>query len=80
MIDLIGQRVSIAGSSDPTLIGVRGTVMLETMKMLCLSTPGGLVRFQKRGSVVRIVDSDELLACDSVAGRPEDRLLRGKRP
>jgi RNase P/RNase MRP subunit p29 len=79
MIDLFGERVSIAASSDPTLIGVRGTVMLESMKMLYVSTPKGIVSFPKRGSVVRVIGSNELLACDSMVGRLEDRLLRRTR-
>ena len=79
MIDLFGVRVSIAGSSDPTLTGVRGTVVLESMKMLYLSTARGVLGVPKRGSVVRLIDSDELLACDSMVGRIEDRLLRRTR-
>ena len=79
MMDLFGRRVSIAASADPTLIGVRGTVMLESMKLLYLTTAKGILGVPKRGSVVRVLGSNELLECDSMVGRLEERLLRGKR-
>ena len=75
-LDLFGRKISFLNASDPTAIGVKGTVMLESMKMLYLSTPAGLKGFQKRGSVARVDGTDELIACDSMIGRVEDRLSR----
>ena len=83
VIDLFGKKISLLNASDPTTIGIKGTVMLESMKMLYLATPSGLKGFQKRGSVVRIEDDDHhqekrnsLIICDSMVGRVEDRLNR----
>jgi RNase P/RNase MRP subunit p29 len=76
MIDLFGRKVSILKANDPTLIGAKGTVMLESMKMLYLATPAGLRSFQKRGSVVKVEDTSEIVVCDSMLGRVEDRLNR----
>ncbi len=76
MIDLFGKRVSILQATDPTLIGTSGTIMLESMKMLYLATPTGLLSFQKHGSVVKVEESSKLVLCDSMQGRVEDRLTR----
>jgi RNase P/RNase MRP subunit p29 len=77
MIDLFGKRIALLNSSDPTTIGIKGTVMLESMKMIYLATPTGLKGFQKRGSVVRVEEEgNALIICDSMMGRVEDRLNR----
>ena len=75
-LDLFGKKISFLNATDPTVIGVKGTVMLESMKMLYLATPGGLKAFEKRGSVAKIEGTDELIACYSMIGRVEDRLSR----
>jgi RNase P/RNase MRP subunit p29 len=60
-------------------MGVRGTVVLESMRMLYLSTAKGMVSVPKRGSVLRVLGSKELLECDSMVGRLEERLTKGMR-
>lgn len=76
MIDLFGRKISILNAADPTFIGAKGIVMLESMKMLYLATPTGLRSFQKRGSVVKVEGTSDLVVCDSMLGRVEDRLAR----
>ena len=76
MIDLFGRKISILNAADPTLIGAKGTVMLESMKMLYLATPTGLKSFQKHGSIVKLDETNDLVVCDSMLGRVEDRLTR----
>ncbi|GAB6147838.1 ribonuclease P protein component 1 [Stetteria hydrogenophila] len=75
--ELIGLRVSILKSLDPSLEGVRGTVYWETSRTLWIKVGSKVVKALKRGSIfafelpggsVAEVKGDKLL------GRPEERV------
>lgn len=77
--ELIGLRVSITGSRNPSQVGLTGIVVDETMKTLVLETFNGRKRVLKEGArflfylpghVKVSVDGKELI------GRPEDRLKK----
>jgi len=49
--NLVGLHAQVAFSSDPTQIGLKGTVVDETKKMLTLSTEGGYKKVSKMNSI-----------------------------
>ena len=79
MIDLFGRKIAIVNAADPTLVGMKGIVMLESMQMLQLETANGTRSIQKRGSVLKVEGTNDLVICDSLLGRLEDRLGRRTR-
>ena len=79
--ELIGLKVAVILHSDPTLIGLRGTVIDETKYTLkirteegdkCVPKLYGVFRFQLPNGLE--VDVDGSL----IVGRPEDRVKRIK--
>ncbi|MEM1508933.1 MAG: ribonuclease P protein component 1 [Thermofilaceae archaeon] len=77
--ELIGLKVSIIGSRNPSQVGLTGIVVDETMKTLVLETFNGRKRVLKEGTsflfylpgcVKLSVNGRELI------GRPEDRLKK----
>ena len=73
-MSLIGKKVAIAGSTDPTKIGKSGSVVMETAKTLLIDTGGRVVRVEKHGTALSVSGSGEVLLGDDVSGRPEERL------
>lgn len=80
--ELIGMRTTVAGSSDPGMVGVSGVIVYETKSMFVLDTgPGGqksvpkatnVWSFDVSGTTVRVPGS-------RIARRPIDRLAAGGR-
>jgi len=73
-MNVIGERISIAGSRDPTKVGRTGTVLLETAKTLIVQTARGKIRVEKKGTVLVVSRTETVVVCDDILGRPEDRL------
>lgn len=77
--ELIGLPIEVKDHTDPTLRGIKGVVVNETMKMLIVSTGTREVMIPKHGGVFIFkppkTKGIEVLG-DLIIGRPEDRLKR----
>ncbi len=78
-MNVIGSRIAVTGSTDPTKVGRTGTVVLETMKTLVLSEGGRTVRIEKAGSTFRVEGLKAEVSGAELAGRLEDRWGAAKR-
>lgn len=72
-MNVIGERLTILSSTDPSKAGRTGIVMLDTAKTLVLDSNGVIMRVEKAGSVFRVSGSDMVIAGADIAGRLEDR-------
>lgn len=77
-MNIIGERVVIVGSTDPTKIGKGGEVVLETAKTLVLESSGRKISVEKAGTVLQFEASRRIVASEEIAGRLEDRLRSKK--
>lgn len=72
---LLGREVEVEGSSNPSCIGIRGTVVDETANTLCVETPGGaLKRLIKKDVILRM--GGIRIDGASIVGRPELRIKK----
>ncbi|MEM2192633.1 MAG: ribonuclease P protein component 1 [Candidatus Hadarchaeales archaeon] len=77
--ELVGLRVMIAESSDPSLRGVKGVVMDESMKMLVIEDGEKLKKIPKAISTFIFITPDgKEVKVDGkmLIGRPEDRIRK----
>lgn len=78
--ELIGLRVKILQYTDPTLIGIEGTIVDETMKTLLIEkTSGKRIRVFKSNGIFQVQLPDGrfvVLRGDRIVGRPWDRLKK----
>ena len=72
---LLGKKVEVEGSSNPSCIGITGTIVDETANTLSVETYGG--------SLKRLIKKDVILRVDgiridgaSIIGRPELRIKK----
>jgi len=79
VIQSIGKTVTIVSCSDPRMVGLRGTLALESMHMLTIVSPERKVLVRKTGTVLQLEGNGSLLVGDEMNGRVEDRLLRGSK-
>ena len=79
MMKILGQQVSVVSCSIPSLVGVSGTLALESMRMITIVSQGRKVNLPKRGSVLRLKEGGGLVVGDEMYGRLEERLSRGSR-
>ncbi|MEJ5292273.1 MAG: ribonuclease P protein subunit [Candidatus Methanosuratincola sp.] len=80
--ELIGLRVSVVGSADPSLLGVSGTVVDETANMLVVSPTGTARRkmIPKMTSRFSFFIPEEIaVEGREIAFSPEERLKRLQR-
>ncbi len=75
----LGRSVTIIACSDPKMVGFRGTLALESMRMITIVSAERRVSVAKTGTVLRLDGTDGLVECDGMNGRVEDRLSRGSR-
>jgi RNase P/RNase MRP subunit p29 len=78
-VNVIGQRLTVLTSPDPTKTGLTGKVMLETLNTLLLDAGGKPLRIEKTGSAFMLLDTGRVLTGSDLAGRLQDRLGRTKR-
>jgi len=76
-MNLIGERLTVLKSSDPTKEGRSGRVVLETARTLLLDTGGRTLRVEKSGAAFVLLDSGRIVTGSDVSGRLQDRLWRG---
>ncbi len=76
-MNVIGERVTVLSSPDPTIAGRTGRVVLETAKTLLLDSGERTIRIEKSGAAFKLLGSGKVLTGSDIAGRLQDRL--GKR-
>jgi len=80
MIGILGRDVTVIKCTNPLMVGVQGTVALESMHMLTVvSAFTKKLSIPKKGTVLQLKDSRELVVTDEMRGRLEERLARGAR-
>jgi len=77
-MNMIGERMTVLSSPDPTKTGRTGRVVLETANTVIVDTGGRTVRIEKSGSAFMLLDSGKVVTGPDVAGRPQDRIGRRK--
>ncbi|MDH7556178.1 MAG: ribonuclease P protein component 1 [Candidatus Methanosuratincola sp.] len=80
--ELIGLKVSVVGSTDPSLLGVSGTVVDETANMLVVSVSGSSRRKMIPKMLSRFsffIPEEVVVEGREIALSPEERLKRLQR-
>ncbi|HLQ06522.1 MAG TPA: ribonuclease P protein subunit [Nitrososphaerales archaeon] len=72
-MNVIGERLTVLTSSDPTKAGMNGRVVLETAQTLILDTGTKEVRVEKSGSAFLLNRSKKVLTGSDIEGRLQDR-------
>ena len=72
----IGQRLTVVGSTDPTLIGRSGNVIDETQKTVTIVENGQECLLGKSSIEFTLNDGTTVLSGASLRQRPEDRMSR----
>ena len=75
-MNVIGERLKVLTSPDPTKTGVTGRVLMETLNTLLLDSSGRTLRVEKAGSAFMLLNSGKVLTGLDLAGRLQDRLGR----
>ena len=75
-MNVIGERLTVLTSPDPTKTGLTGRVVMETLNTLTLDTSGRTLRIEKQGSAFMLLNSGIVLTGMDLAGRLQDRLGR----
>ena len=75
-MNVIGEKLTVFTSSDPTKSGRSGTVLLETANTLLLDEGGRTFRVEKAKAAFRISSSGKVVTGPDIAGRLQDRLGR----
>jgi RNase P/RNase MRP subunit p29 len=73
-VNVIGEKVSVASSRDPTKVGASGVVLVETAKTLYIDTGAKKLTVEKAGQVFVLSRTGEVVIGDQLMGRPEDRI------
>jgi ribonuclease P protein subunit POP4 len=76
--ELIGLAVLVRESTDPSLVGVRGTVVDETRNTLLVETPKGEKRVPKHGTEFAFGADAVRVSGDDLLFRPEDRIKKAR--
>ena len=71
----LSRTITVVDSPDPSLIGLKGTVLDETRRTIRVLTENGRVRLAK-DVITFIIDSGEGIDGSDVTQRPEDRINR----
>lgn len=80
MTFIIGEDVRVAAARDAVLLGLKGTVVMETMHTLTVRTESKRkVTLPKVGSAL-VLSSGAIVLGDDLKGRLEDRIAVGDRP
>lgn len=74
---VIGEDVRVAAARDALLLGLKGTVVLESMHTLTIRTEGGRkVVLPKLGTALEL-KGGKIMIGDELEGRLEDRIASG---
>lgn len=72
-MNVIGERLTVLTSPDPTKTGRTGRVVLETANTIVIDSGGRSLRVEKAGTAFLLLDSRKVLTGSDIAGRLEDR-------
>lgn len=75
-MNVIGERLTVLTSPDPTKTGRTGRVVLETANTLLIDSGGKTVRIEKPRTAFMLLDSRKVVTGEDIAGRLQDRLGR----
>jgi RNase P/RNase MRP subunit p29 len=78
-VSVVGEEVTVMDSSDKSMRGRKGDVVLETANTLLLRSAGTTVTVVKAGSTLLLERSRQVVVGEDLAGRLEDRLRVRKR-
>jgi len=71
----LSRTITVVDSPDPSLIGLRGTILDETRRTIRVLTENGRVRLAK-DVITFTIDSGVVIDGAAVTQRPEDRINR----
>jgi ribonuclease P protein subunit POP4 len=71
----VSRTITVIDSPDPSLVGLRGTVLDETRRTIRVLTENGRVRLAK-DVITFTIDSGRVIDGSAVTQRPEDRINR----
>ncbi len=77
--ELIGLPARVVESLDPSLVGVEGTIVYETMNTLWIRSGERVKKILKRGTtfLITLPEGGKIMVPgDKLVGRPEDRVKR----
>ena len=74
----LSRTITVVGSPDPSLVGLRGTVLDETRRTIRVLTENGRVRLAK-DVITFTIDSGRVIDGSAVTQRPEERINRSYR-
>jgi len=74
--ELIGLNVTIASSSDSTLVGRKGVVVDESRDMLVIEADGKEIKVPKEVVVLAFDDYNIMIEGKKIRYRPEDRIKK----
>lgn len=77
-MNVIGERVTVLTSPDPTKTGVTGRVVLDTANTLLIDSGVRTLRVEKSGSAFLLLDSGKVVTGPDIAGRLQDRWGRSR--
>ncbi len=72
-MNVIGERLTVLNSADPSKRGLSGLAVLETAHTLVLDSGKKTIRVEKEGSVFQVSGSKTVIAGADIRGRLEDR-------
>ena len=73
----LSRNLEVTGSTDPTLVGISGTVVDETRRTILVNTGGNEVTLAK--NTIRFTIEDEEIDGTLVGQRPEERIGKAYR-
>ncbi|MDA4114239.1 MAG: ribonuclease P protein subunit [Thaumarchaeota archaeon] len=79
MIGVLGRDVTIVQCSNPLMVGVSGTVALESMRMITIVSGTKKLSVPKMGTALQLRENGKVVIADEMNGRIEDRLSRGSK-
>jgi len=78
-VNVVGEKLTVLTSRDPTKSGRHGIVILDTANTLLLDEGGRPLRVEKEGAAFMIAGSGKVITGSDIAGRLQDRVGR-RRP
>lgn len=72
-MNVIGERLTVLSSTDPSKVGITGVVLLETAKMLVLDSHGRTLNVEKAGNAFKVSGSNRVILGLDLSGRLENR-------
>jgi len=75
-VNVIGEKLTVLTSRDPTISGKSGRVLLDTANTLLLEETGRTIRVEKAGAAFLVMSSGVVVTGSDLAGRLQDRVGR----